>query len=338
MKPRQMRSGFRAELPTLGLLVLCYGVYLGTMLFAQTLGPWLFALLLTPALVLFSSLQHEILHGHPTKNPHLNAALVFPAIGLFVPYLRFKDTHLAHHYDPHLTDPYDDPESNFLDPKIWARFSTWRKQLGRFNNTLLGRMLVGPVLGLLVFYGQDLRAMVQGNRRILLSYAHHAIGLVPVIWLLSMLAWPWVLAYLIAAYLAMSVLKIRTFLEHTAHERVAARSVVIEDRGPLALLFLNNNFHATHHAYPQLVWHALPAKFRANRDYYLKRNGHYWFRSYGEVFARFFFVAKDPVAHPLWPSADQQYRHHGPAGGQVARERDPLCPNALPVFSQNQDP
>jgi fatty acid desaturase len=38
-----------------------------------------------------------------------------------VPYLRFRDTHLAHHHDPNLTDPYDDPESNFQDPAVWAR-------------------------------------------------------------------------------------------------------------------------------------------------------------------------------------------------------------------------
>ena len=28
--------------------------------------------------------------------------------------------HLAHHRDAMLTDPYDDPESNYLDPAVWA--------------------------------------------------------------------------------------------------------------------------------------------------------------------------------------------------------------------------
>ena len=46
-------------------------------------------------------------------------------------------------------------------------------------------------------------------------------------------------AYLLSAYLGLSLLKIRTFLEHQAHEKARGRTVIIEDRGPLALLFLN---------------------------------------------------------------------------------------------------
>ena len=66
----------------------------------------------------------------------LSEALVFPGLTIFVPYLRFKDLHLQHHFDPTLTDPYDDPESNFLDPAVWARLSAPMKALLRFNNTL----------------------------------------------------------------------------------------------------------------------------------------------------------------------------------------------------------
>ena len=51
------------------------------------------------------------------KNIHLNAALVFPALSFTIPYMRFRDTHLAHHVDSRLTDPYDDPESCYLDRK-----------------------------------------------------------------------------------------------------------------------------------------------------------------------------------------------------------------------------
>ena len=39
----------------------------------------------------------------------LNEALVFPALSLAIPYQRFRDSHLAHHNDEILTDPYDDP-------------------------------------------------------------------------------------------------------------------------------------------------------------------------------------------------------------------------------------
>ena len=102
----------------------------------------------------------------------------------------------------------------------------------------------------------------------------------------------------------LALLKIRTFLEHQAHERAAARSVIIEDRGPLALLFLNNNFHAVHHAHPRLPWYSLPREYARRREAFLRRNGGYRYRSYGEVFALHLLRGKDPVAHPLWEAAD----------------------------------
>ncbi|MFV2038338.1 MAG: fatty acid desaturase, partial [Paracoccaceae bacterium] len=76
------------------------------------------------SVTMFSSLQHEVLHGHPTPFKRLNEALVFPGLTVFIPYLRFRDLHLAHHNDTRLTDPYDDPESNYLDPKVWDNLST----------------------------------------------------------------------------------------------------------------------------------------------------------------------------------------------------------------------
>ena len=108
-------------------------------------------------------------------------------------------------------------------------------------------------------------------------------------------------AYLLAAYLGLSLLKLRTFLEHQAHARASGRSVIIEDRGPLAFLFLNNNLHVVHHMHPDVPWYALPGVYRARKDHYLRRNGGYLFRSYGQIFRLYLWRAKDPVPHPLWP-------------------------------------
>ena len=98
-----------------------------------------------------------------------------------------------------------------------------------------------------------------------------------------------------------SLIKIRTFLEHRAHEAHRARTVVVEDRGPLSLLFLNNNFHVVHHCHPNVPWYDLPALYRGNRDHYLRRNEGYVYRSYAQIFARYLLRAKDPVPHPIWP-------------------------------------
>ncbi|HEU0222420.1 MAG TPA: fatty acid desaturase, partial [Paracoccaceae bacterium] len=54
--------------------------------------------LLAFVLAQHSSLQHEILHGHPFRPQWLADLLAYPAVGIFVPYERFRDLHLAHHF------------------------------------------------------------------------------------------------------------------------------------------------------------------------------------------------------------------------------------------------
>ena len=76
--------------------------------------------------------------------------------------------------------------------------------------------------------------------------------------------------------------------------------MIIEDRGPLALLFLNNNLHVVHHMHPEVPWYRLPALYAARRAHYLRRNGGYRYRSYTEGIRAHFLRAKDPVPHPLW--------------------------------------
>jgi fatty acid desaturase len=298
------RSVPRAELPTLLLLAATYAAWAAVTGLAA-LGPWLAVPLLALVLAQHSSLQHEAIHGHPTRDQRLNDALVFPALGLLLPYERFRAMHLAHHYDPLLTDPHDDPESNYLDPAVWGRLRRPTRALLAANNTLLGRMIIGPFLGMWCLWAADIRAMRSGDRTVARVYFLHGLGVVPVVlWLAAVGTMPaW--AYLLGCWLALSILRIRTFLEHQAHERAGGRSVIIEDRGPLALLFLNNNFHAVHHAHPRLPWYRLPAEYARRRDEFLRRNHGYRYRSYAEVFARYLLRRKDPVAHPIWtPRAD----------------------------------
>lgn len=289
------------EWPTLGLLAVCYALWaVGTTVLAAA---WLPAGLVLTALMiaLHSSLTHEIVHDHPFPgHRRLNEALVFPVLILFIPLARFRDTHLAHHNNSVLTDPYDDPESNYLDPAIWGRLPGWVRGVLRVNNTLAGRMLIGPVVSQIAFVLGDMRAARAGDRRVLAGWLWHIPSLALVaLWLVGVGSMP-VWAYLIAAYMAVSVLKIRTFLEHQAEERASDRTVIIEDRGPLSWMFLNNNLHVVHHMHPRVPWYRLPAVYFGNRARYLGRNGGYMYRSYAEVFARHFLRGKDPVPHPLW--------------------------------------
>lgn len=248
----------------------------------------------------FSSLQHEALHGHPFRNPLLNEALVFPAFSLIMPYRRFRDSHLRHHHDPNLTDPYDDPESNYLDPQVWAGLSRPAQSLLRANNTLLGRMTLGPAIMAVLWIRSEARLIATGDPGVLWSWGLNILGLIPVLAWLFWVGMPlW--AYAISAYLGLGLLRIRTFLEHRAHDAFRARTAIVEDRGPLALLFLNNNLHVVHHMHPNVAWYRLPAMYRARKDHYQRRNEGYVYASYAQIFARHLLKAKDPVPHPVWP-------------------------------------
>ena len=289
----------RVEWQTLLMLVATYGLWaLGTT-WVYGASPVLGIFLTGIAITQFSSLQHEALHGHPFRIRGLNEVLVSPALTLTVPYGRFRDSHLAHHNDPTLTDPYDDPESNFFDPAVWAGLPRLVQLLFRANNTLLGRMVLGPIIGNMLWLWGELqlfRANASGVRR---DWGFHALGLIPVVlwlWGAAMPFW----AYLLAAYLGHALLKIRTFLEHRAHEVVSARTVIVEDRGPLALLFLNNNFHSVHHCHPGVPWYQLPRLYAAQRAAFLTANEGYSYPGYGAVFRAHLLRAKDPLPHPLY--------------------------------------
>ncbi len=284
--------------PTLLLFMACIGLWLGTLMLPAG-WLWLQIPLLIFALTLHSSLSHEILHGHPFQSERACTGLAIIQLGLVVPYYRFKELHLAHHRDANLTDPYDDPETQYLDPEVWDKLPVAMRALLRWNNTLLGRVVVGPLIGTIVFIRDDMRLIKARDREVLMHWLVHIPGVVLTLWIVAALGMP-IWAYLLACYGALSVLRIRTFLEHRAHTRSCARSVVIEDCGVLAFLFLNNNFHAVHHMNPSVAWYKLPKLYRDTRERVLKVNDGYVYRSYAEIFRRYLFKGKEPVAHPLW--------------------------------------
>lgn len=293
----------RVEWVTLGLIVATLAIWAATLFWLSAAAPVLAALLMVCVLVLHSSLSHEVCHGHPLPSRRASEALMLVNPGIAVPLLRFRDLHLAHHQDSILTDPYDDPESNYVDPSRWATMPVWLRLVRRANNTLAGRMLIGPALGQVSFMVGDWKAIRAGDGQALKGWLLHLPGAVLILWLVWLSPMP-VWLYLLCAYAALSVLKIRTFLEHQAHEKARGRTVIIEDRGPLAFLFLNNNLHVVHHMHPKVPWYRLPALYADNRARYHARNDGYVYRSYAQIFGRHFLHAKDPVPHPLWKSSE----------------------------------
>jgi fatty acid desaturase len=239
------------------------------------------------------------LHGHPTRSALANEALVSLPLGLFFPYRRFKAMHLRHHNNAALTDPYDDPESFYYAMADWHVLPGWLRAILDFNNTFLGRFTLGPLIMLVGLVGSEARLIRHGDRDVLKAWLLHCAGIAAV------LVWTWAICgipvwiYVAAAYLGLSVLNLRTFAEHQAHERRGARTAIVEASPIFGLLFLNNNLHYVHHEHPRVPWYRLPALYRSRRDEFLAENEGYCFSGYLSMIRRYLFVRKTPVPHPL---------------------------------------
>jgi fatty acid desaturase len=290
--------GRRVEWPTIALTIVCYGLWALVTLSYETIGGVLFVLLAAPLVTLHSSLQHEALHGHPTRSAAVNEALVFLPLGLLFPYRRFKSLHLKHHNNSVLTDPYDDPESFYYALAEWHELPAWVQRILDFNNTLIGRFTIGPLVMFFGFVGRDMQLVAGGDREILRGWSFHVVAL-PLV-----LAWTWGVCgippsvYLATAYLGVSLLNLRTFAEHQAHETAGGRTAIIEASPFFSVLFLNNNLHYVHHENPRVPWYKLPALYRERKVEFLKANEGYRFSGYGEVMWRYLFRTKAPVPHP----------------------------------------
>jgi fatty acid desaturase len=292
------RLGLIREWPTWVTLAGCYTIWFASLVWHDVLG-WWWMIAATPMVTLHSSLQHEALHGHPTNSKRINELLVFPAVGLLVPYRSFRDTHLRHHNDANLTDPFDDPETWYLARADWQRTGSVRRAILNINNTLAGRFIMGPLLGLAGFWRSELRAVLDGDSRVRRNWIAHALGVVPVAVLIAWTGVP-VWQYLLVAYVGLSVLMIRTFIEHRASETTPGRTAVIEAGPVMRLLFLNNNYHAVHHNHPTLAWYQLPALWAAERAATLEANQHYHYAGgYLEVARHWLLRQREPVEHPF---------------------------------------
>ena len=299
----RQRSGLlrsAAEAWTLALLTIVYGLWAALALVFPDLPLWLSCPMLVLITVQFMSIQHEIVHGHPTRSGWLNEALVSLPLGLLFPYRRYRTLHLRHHNDENLTDPFDDPESWYFEPEDFARQPAPVRWLWRANATLLGRLLLGPVLSVVGLVRMDLRAIFAGDRGILWDWVLHLAGVAAVLVILRLAGFS-LLGYLgFVALPSMSVLMIRSFAEHRASEAKEHRTAIIPDRGLFALLFLNNNLHAVHHAHPTVAWYRLPRLFNEQRAHFETANGGYGYRSYLALIARHLLRPVNSVAHPIW--------------------------------------
>lgn len=243
-----------------------------------------------------ASLQHEVIHGHPTPWLWVNRMIAGPPLLVAIPFDRYRDSHLAHHVDERLTDPLDDPESWYVTADAWRRGSKLERWIRLAMNTVAGRVVIGPlwVLGLSVRAdARDLSAArrlpaltVHGLQLWAMAAGLEALG-IPVWGYLILVVWP-----------ATGLMLVRSYAEHRPSPDPAERSVIVEADGPLALLFLSNNLHALHHERLGLPWYLLRQVFRDGRNRILDHHGGYRFSSYLEMVSQYLFTPRDHPIHP----------------------------------------
>lgn len=296
-KPEQLRSKLgKIEWPTCVVALIIYSLWLCLTWFHALLPVYI---LLPSAAVVAAwhgSLQHEIVHGHPTPWPRVNWFIGGVPISLWLPLISYKLGHLAHHETENLTEPPDDSESRYYSKPQWHRMGAILKFIALLNSTLLGRMLVGPFFYIIGFFA----GCVPEIRENLASWIWHLAGVALVLVWVVLICHMSFLYYVLCFVLAGTSLSlVRSFAEHRAASTFEHRTAVVESGFFWSLLFLNNNLHVVHHLHPGLPWYRIPALYRKKREEYLKGNGNLIYKGYGEIFRRFLLKSHDQLIHPF---------------------------------------
>ena len=289
----------KIEWPTWLLLVIVYSTWISLTFYWDSIPGWLLWLIGGYTIALHSSLQHEALHGHPTTSKRINIALVWPPLTLWLPVELYVKNHLRHH-QADLTDPEHDPESFFVTRDKWQKLARWQQRILVFNNTFLGRMLLGPWLTVGGQYRQEFARLLSGDTQHLGILLRHIVSVAVILyWVIALCQMPlWI--YLLAfAWPGTSMMLIRSFIEHRYDPDEKHRSVLVDGCPVTRLLFLNNNYHWVHHDHPGLAWYRIPAVVRRERDEVLRNNGDYWYTGYLTIAWRFLLK---PWAHPVYPA------------------------------------
>jgi fatty acid desaturase len=245
------------------------------------------------------SLQHEAIHSFRGVPAWLRFAVVFPPLGLWFPYALYRKSHSTHHRDIHLTVPGVDTESYYVKQSDWARMGRIKRGLLTFNQTMAGRLLIGPPLRLCLLVSRETRRVRQGDYSHLPHWAIHALALALLFWFISgVCKFPWWQYCLLVAYPGLSLSLLRAFTEHRAAEDSQERTASVESNAVFGILYLYNNLHVAHHLQPTMAWYDIPKFYRENRTELLARNDEFVYEGYGQLARRYLFV---PVFSPVHP-------------------------------------
>jgi fatty acid desaturase len=284
------------EWRTLAVVIAVYGLTVLTVLRYDVLTPWLAVPMLAVLGAWHLSMQHEVLHGHPFKNQFINDAIGGIPVTLWIPYLAFKKDHHEHHLSD-LTNPALDNESYYVSQEQWDKAGRIRRAAWTANRTILFRMFVWTIVSTITYVLSVLKRAVRGEKGDRLAVALHVVGLVFVVYLVSLSSMPlWQFA-LGTVYGGRILNAIRPFPEHKYQSGVETRTAMIMAGRFMSLLMLNNNLHVAHHEEPWVPWYrydGLMSRVKAVER--AREAGILYEGGYAEVFRRFSFT---PVDSPV---------------------------------------
>jgi fatty acid desaturase len=199
---------------------------------------------------------HETIHRTAFRSRWLNDAVAWICGAVLVlPPRYFRAFHFAHHR--HTQDPARDPELARAKPASWREYlghvsglPFWRERITTLHRQARGRVSEDFIPS------RERLAVVREARLLLAVYA--AIALASI----ASATWIAVVFWVVPALLGQPALRLYLLAEHTGCPMVPdmlKNSRTTTTNWPLRRLAWNMPYHAEHHAYPALPFHALPA-------------------------------------------------------------------------------
>ena len=293
--------GRRVEWPTVGLAFVIYGLWFLATYFYRDLPWWGLTAIGAWTIAWQLNLQHETIHGHPTRNRSVNEAIGWWPLSLWLPYSIYRSTHLAHHRDANLTDPFEDPESYYWAEAGWRGLGPLSRAFAHARTTFLGRIILGPAFLIGRFVADLARDAWRGKRGARATVGRHLLLCAPLmIWVIGVCGMPLWIYLACFVYPGTSLAMVRSFAEHRAAPEEERRTAIVENAWILGPLFLFNNLHAAHHLRHRLPWYQIPKFYRLNRAALIERNGGLVYQGYFDVARRYLLKPHDSPIHPGW--------------------------------------
>jgi fatty acid desaturase len=315
----------RVEWPTVAVGAAIWGGFLVLLFVHDRVPAILLVVILGVLAAWYGSLQHEVIHGHPTPWGRVNVALVAAPLTLVVPFATYRDLHLAHHRTPALTHPALDPESYYASADDWARWGPVRRTGFSVLRTLAGRMVLGPF----VAAGRCWADLVRDARTAhgVWRLAAHVTAAAAVMAVVIMAGVPPLLYIAGVAWGGGALTLLRSFAEHRWSAE-GSRSAVVRSGPVISLLFLNNNLHFTHHERPGEPWYRLPAAHRAINGDAQAAAGAGLYASYVELARRYAFRSFDQCVIPSDGSRGVRRRSEAEAASSAGEAGNLLASRA----------